>query len=131
MGRVGWRRVRGTRRYGAQAKGERRHMQFDHQNLDVSSFYASWGETLETLWRGALLEAAPQGLRWPPPSPSRAGCNALNGKPPHIILIHQELVVQPSLFKQLSYDHTVDSMFLSADRNLHHARRDLRRAHPG
>ena len=40
------------------AKGERRHMQFYYENLYVSSFYASWGETLETLWRGALMEAA-------------------------------------------------------------------------
>ena len=46
--------------YGADAKGERRHMQFYYENLYVSSFYASWGETLETLWRGALLEAAPR-----------------------------------------------------------------------
>src|SRR5581483_9643037 len=44
---------------GADLKGERRHMQFYYDNLYVSSFYASWGETLETLWRGALLEAAP------------------------------------------------------------------------
>ena len=42
------------------AKGERRHMQFYYSNLYVSSFYASWGETIETLWRGALLEAAPR-----------------------------------------------------------------------
>ena len=46
--------------YGADAKGERRHMQFYYENLYVSSFYASWGETLEALWRGALLEAAPR-----------------------------------------------------------------------
>jgi len=41
---------------GANAKGERRHMQFYFENLYVSSFYASWGETLEALWRGALME---------------------------------------------------------------------------
>ena len=46
--------------YGAYAKGERRHMQFYYENLYVSSFYASWGETLETLWRGAIMEAAPR-----------------------------------------------------------------------
>jgi len=28
-------------------------MQFYFENLYVSSFYASWGETLEALWRGA------------------------------------------------------------------------------
>ena len=47
--------------YGAYSKGERRHMQFYYSNLYVSSFYASWGETIEALWRGALLEAAPAG----------------------------------------------------------------------
>ena len=46
--------------YGAYSKGERRHMQFYYSNLYVSSFYASWGETMEALWRGALLEAAPR-----------------------------------------------------------------------
>ena len=54
-----WWRLRLLAWYGAQTKGERRHMQFYYANLYVSSFYASWGETLETLWRGALLEAAP------------------------------------------------------------------------
>ena len=39
-------------------------MQFYYENLYVSSFYASWGETLEALWRGALLEAAPRAGRW-------------------------------------------------------------------
>ena len=57
--------------YGADAKGERRHMQFYYENLYVSSFYASWGETLEALWRGALLEAAPRAAAADPPSPFR------------------------------------------------------------
>ena len=42
----------------AELKGERRHMQFFFDNLYVSSFYASWGETIETLLRGQLVEAA-------------------------------------------------------------------------
>ena len=37
---------------GALLKGERRHMQFYFENLYISSFYASWGETVETLWHG-------------------------------------------------------------------------------
>ena len=57
--------------YGADAKGERRHMQFYFENLYVSSFYASWGETLEALWRGALLEAAPRAAAAGPASPFR------------------------------------------------------------
>ena len=107
--------------YGADAKGERRHMQFYYENLYVSSFYASWGETLETLWRGALLEAAPHaaasGRTFTIPTSCRAGA-----KPPHIILIHQESVVQPSLFPTLQYDRSVDPFFVSDDDRLHRLR---------
>ena len=102
-------------------------MQFYYENLYVSSFYASWGETLEALWRGALLEAAPRRGRGAAPSPSRPRCDAA-AKPPHIILIHQESVVQPSLFPTLRYDHSVDPFFRSDDEQpAPAARRDLRR----
>ena len=93
-------------------------MQFYYENLYVSSFYASWGETLETLWRGALMEAAPKAAAMSPAFALPISCDA-GRKPPHIILIHQESVVQPSLFKQLSYDHAVDPFFLSVDDSLH------------
>jgi phosphoglycerol transferase MdoB-like AlkP superfamily enzyme len=106
--------------YGAYSKGERRHMQFYYSNLYVSSFYASWGETVEALWRGALLEAASRATA---PStftiPSRCDVAA---RPPHIILIHQESVVQPSLFPALRYDQSVDPFFKSDDRTLHKLR---------
>ena len=106
--------------YGAMNKGERRHMQFYFSNLYVSSFYASWGETLEALWRGALMEADPRAATAPPFTiPTR--CKTA-GRPPHIILIHQELVVQPSLFAGLSYDNSVDPFFRSADQTLHRLR---------
>ena len=104
--------------YGAATKGERRHMQFYFSNLYVSSFYASWGETLEALWRGALLEAAPQTAPDAKPFTIPGRCDT-PVKPPHIILIHQESVVQPSLFPQLRYDHSVDPFFLSAEGSLH------------
>ena len=104
--------------YGAATKGERRHMQFYFSNLYVSSFYASWGETLEALWRGALLEAAPQTAPDAKPFTIPGRCDT-SVKPPHIILIHQESVVQPSLFPQLRYDHSVDPFFLSAEGSLH------------
>ena len=104
--------------YGAATKGERRHMQFYFSNLYVSSFYASWGETLEALWRGALLEAAPQTAPDAKPFTIPGRCDTAV-KPPHIILIHQESVVQPSLFPQLRYDHSVDPFFLSAEGSLH------------
>src|SRR2546430_225371 len=107
--------------YGADAKGERRHMQFYYENLYVSSFYASWGETLETLWRGALLEAAPRAAAAAPAFSIPASCDA-GAKPPHIILIHEESVVQPSLFPTLRYDHSVDPFFNSYDDRLHRLR---------
>jgi phosphoglycerol transferase MdoB-like AlkP superfamily enzyme len=101
---------------GAYAKGERRHMQFYFSGLYLSSFYASWGETIEALYRGTLLEAAtkPGGPAFaiPKTCPSR-------GKPPHIILVHQESVVQPSLFRTLRYDGSIDSFFRSDDDQLH------------
>ena len=101
---------------GAYSKGERRHMQFYYSGLYLSSFYASWGETVEALFRGTLLEAAadPTGPAFviPRTCPNRA-------KPPHIILVHQESVVQPSLFRTLRYDGSVDPFFRSDDDQLH------------
>jgi hypothetical protein len=106
--------------YGVVLKGERRHMQFYFENLYVSSFYASWGETVEALWRGALLEAGPHsGLAPAFTVPDRCETAA---RPPHIILIHQESVVQPSLFPTLGYDHSVEPFFRSADGTLRRLR---------
>jgi hypothetical protein len=107
--------------YGADAKGERRHMQFYFENLYVSSFYASWGETLETLWRGALLEAAPRADASGPGFAIPASCK-VGAKPPHIIMIHEESVVQPSLFPTLRYDRAVDPFFHSYDDRTHRLR---------
>jgi Sulfatase len=107
--------------YGADAKGERRHMQFYYENLYVSSFYASWGETLEALWRGALLEAAPRAAAAGPGFAIPSSCR-VGAKPPHIILVHEESVVQPSLFPTLSYDRSVDPFFHSDDALTHRMR---------
>ena len=107
--------------YGASTKGERRHMQFYFENLYVSSFYASWGETIEALWRGALLEAAPRAAVAGPGFTIPTSCNP-GARPPHIILIHEESVVQPSLFPTLHYDHSVDPLFRSDDDRLHQMR---------
>jgi Sulfatase len=107
--------------YGAAAKGERRHMQFFYENLYVSSFYASWGETLEALWRGALLEAAPRAVA-PGPAFSLPTACTLAAKPPHVLLIHEESVVQPALFPTLHYDHAVDPFFHSYDDRTHRLR---------
>jgi phosphoglycerol transferase MdoB-like AlkP superfamily enzyme len=98
--------------YGAHAKGERRHMQFNFENLFVSSFFASWAETLETLWRGQLVEAARSapGARFRLPE----DC-APTGRMPHVILIHQESVAPPGLFSGLDYDRSLDELFRSGD----------------
>lgn len=126
-------RIRGTRAflawviaigigtYGWAGKGERRHMQFYFENLYVSSFYASWGETLETLWNGTMLEAASNGPTAQPPLTIPQNCSPA-GKPPHIVLVHQESVVPPAIFPSLSYDRSVDSMFKSHDGALHKMR---------
>ena len=107
--------------YGAYSKGERRHMQFYFANLYVSSFYASWAETLEAIWRGALLEAAPHANSSARPFTVPTSCH-LAHRPPHIILIHEESVVQPSLFASLRYDRSVDPFFRSDDQDLHKLR---------
>jgi phosphoglycerol transferase MdoB-like AlkP superfamily enzyme len=104
--------------YGAASKAERRHMQFYFEDLYVSSFYASWGETIEAFWRGALLEADPHsGVAPPLAIPTRCDLAAApsSARPPHIILIHEESVVPPSLFPSLGYDHGLDPFFRSAD----------------
>jgi phosphoglycerol transferase MdoB-like AlkP superfamily enzyme len=104
---------------GAAFKGQRPHTLFYWEALYVSSFYSSWAETIETLWRGQLVEAAPSapGAAFALPS----SC-APEGKPPHIILIHQESVVQPSLFPGLKYDHRLDGFFRSFDGRTHRLR---------
>lgn len=106
--------------YGAaMAKGERRHTEFAYAGQYLTYFFISWPETLETLWRGQLLEAAPRAAG--PPFHIPAGCEAA-GKPPHIILIHQESVVPPAYFPQLQYDRALDSFFQSDDGRMHRLR---------
>ena len=97
-------------------KADRRHTQFYWNALYVSSFYSSWGETLETLWRGQLIESAAAATS--PPFGVASDCTPAV-KPPHIILIHEESLVQPGLFPQLDYDRRVDPFFHSGDGLLH------------
>lgn len=105
----------------ADSKGERRHMQFNFEALYVSSFYASWGETLETLWRGSMLEASGRSPRPEPHFRALADC-APAEKPPHIIMIHQESLVPPGQFPSLNYDHALDPLFRSQDGHTHKLR---------
>lgn len=105
--------------WAANAKGERRNTLFYWDNLYLSSFYSSWSETIETLMRGQLLEALKTQQK--PLFTIPATCTP-EGKPPHILLIHQESVVPPSNFPQLGYDKSIDPFFKSFDGQLHKLR---------
>jgi phosphoglycerol transferase MdoB-like AlkP superfamily enzyme len=100
-------------------KGERRHTQYYWNGLHISSFYSSWAETIETLWRGQLIEAASSasGAHFALPTEC-----VTTTKPPHIILIHEESIVPPSHFSTLQYDHSVDRLFVSHDGKEHRLR---------
>lgn len=106
--------------YGAAvAKGERRHTEFAYAGQYLTFFFQSWPETLGTLWRGQLLEAA---VRAPgPPLRIPAGCETAT-RPPHIVLIHQESVVPPIYFPELHYDRALDAFFHSDDGRMHKLR---------
>lgn len=105
--------------WASHAKGERRNTLFYWDNLYLSSFYASWSETLETLMRGQLLEALDSQRK--PLFTIPASCTPADN-PPHILLIHQESVVPPSNFPQLGYDKSIDPFFNSFDGKLHKLR---------
>lgn len=92
--------------------GERRHSQFEYEGMYLTSFYQSWSETIEALWRGQLLDAAPQSQE---PLLRMADACEPAAKPPHIILIHHESAVPPSLFPTLEHDRRLDQFFKSDD----------------
>lgn len=105
--------------FGAYAKGERHHTQWYWNNLVLQNFYSSWYEATETLLRGQLIEAAE--VSNAPPFVLPTHCE-LDERPPHIILIHQESVVPPSILPGVSYDRKVDPFFQSHDGRLHRMR---------
>jgi phosphoglycerol transferase MdoB-like AlkP superfamily enzyme len=105
--------------FASVANGERVHSEIFSERSDVAFFFSSWAETLEALRRGHVMEAAarsPDGLLRIP-----ATCQPAS-KPPHIILIHEESVVQPSEFPSLRYDKSLDPFFRSHDGRLHRLR---------
>lgn len=92
---------------------------FTQNDSFVSAFYLSWSETWGTLVRGQLMEAtARTGL---PDFASESPCTP-SAKPPHLVLIHQESLVPPSLFPKLQYDRALDRFFFSDDGQLHRLR---------
>ncbi len=102
-----------------EAKGERRHTEFNFAGQYLTYFFSSWPETLGTLWQGQLLEAA---LRSPGPAFHEPLTCSPTTKPPNIILIHQESVVPPSYFPSLQYDPHLKSFFRSHDGRMHKMR---------
>ena len=61
----------------------------------LTSFYSSWRDTIQLLWRAQVFESAETTLREPfQPSPA---CYMEEGAP-NIVLIHQESMVPPSMF---------------------------------
>ena len=99
--------------------GERRHMHLYYNNRFVSTYYGSWPETVRTVWRGQIFDAAEK-AKGPLFQPF-GNCSTAE-KRPHIILIHQESVVPPSHFPKLEYDRSADPFFLSHDGKLHKMR---------
>jgi hypothetical protein len=106
--------------WAAENRGGRHHTLFYWGHHYVSSFYLSWAETIETLWRGQLIEAAPHaGGTAPFAAPTTCHPGA---RPPNIILIHQESIFPPSYFPGISYDRGLDPFFRSGDGRLHKLR---------
>ena len=89
---------------------------FSQHSSFVSLFYLSWGETYRTLNRGQFIAAAANTALHD--FAATAKCVPLS-KPPHILLIHQKSIVQPSLFRTLKYEKALDPFFLSDDGRLH------------
>lgn len=101
----------------ANYKGERSHTQQYWDDLTLSTFYSSMSDAVDTLWRGQLIDAARDSGGLPAfaiPHDCTTG-----GKPPHIVLIHQESVVPPAIVPGVDYDKSLDPFFKSFDGKTH------------
>jgi hypothetical protein len=99
--------------------GERRHMHLYYNNRFVSTYYGSWPETIRTIVRGQLIEAASKSTG---PLFGGLGSCSTQQKKPHVILIHQESMVPPSHFPGLDYDKSADDFYQSFDGKIHKLR---------
>ncbi len=104
---------------GLESTGQRRHMHLYYPNRFLSTFYSSWPETIQTIWQGQLIAAAPRAPGLPF---GGVGACATAGRKPHVILIHQESMVPPSLFDGLEFDRRVMPFFTSHDGRVHKMR---------
>ena len=99
--------------------GERVHSEIFSERGDIAFFFSSWSETVAALQRGGVMDAAAHASDAPFQMPT--SCKTAS-KPPHIILIHEESVVEPELFPELRYDKSLDPFFRSSDGRLHKLR---------
>ena len=104
----------------AMDRPERRHTQYFWNDLFLGDFYASFAESIEAARRGGLIAAERRTPNKAPFVPN-PGCS-LAQAPPHVILIHEESMVQPTLFPELSYDKSILPFFQSADGKIHKMR---------
>ncbi|MCW2573614.1 MAG: sulfatase, partial [Frankiales bacterium] len=100
----------------AAERPERRHTQYFWDALYLGDFYASFYESLEALARGGIVQASshPQGR----PFETTLACfmtGVASTKPPHVLLIHEESMVQPTLFPGLDYDPSILPFYQSFD----------------
>lgn len=100
------------------ADGEPRQTQYTFPDRHLSSFYSSWPAAMAALARGQLMEAAPERVAPFDPAPACAPA----GKPPHVILIHQESVTWPGALPGVSYDRRTDDLFRSHDGSIRQLR---------
>ena len=102
----------GVGAFAGEARPVRAHLQYYWFDLHLASFYGSFRETFEALRRGGLVAAAARSASGPfPPDPVCAPAS----KPPHILLIHEESVMDPALFPGLAYDEQLKPFFRSDD----------------
>ena len=94
---------------------------FERQHANASTFYRTWRTAFDTIVHGQRFSTARTTL---PPFAPQSPC-APSPKPPNILLIHQESLVEPSLFPALDYNHDLDRFFLSDDHRLHKLRVEI------
>ncbi|MBX9741614.1 MAG: sulfatase-like hydrolase/transferase [Beijerinckiaceae bacterium] len=105
----------------ASLKGEPRQTQYTWEDHNLSSFYSSWPEALEALRRGQLFESGQASNAETPLTRAVAAPTcAPPGRPPHILLVHQESVTPPMPLaalpgRNLAFDAKLAAFFTSHD----------------
>jgi hypothetical protein len=104
----------------APARVESHYWEHFLDDRSLTSFYSSWGDTAQILWRGHLFDAAadaPHAQFRDSPRCQRTG------ELPNIILIHQESMVPPgAILDGNLYNASLDNLFRSHDGKIHKLR---------